>query len=171
MCEEAAVRAWTPAQEDAFRRMKEMTSTAQVLAYYSQGAPTIVSADASSHGIGAVLFQTQENGRRALVTYVSRPLSAAAKRYSQIEKEALAMTWVFEKLHCYVFGSQAPIVAETDQKSIQSIMNVQQLDKCPPRLVRMKFRMLRYYYTVEYVKGKSCRCAISCSSGSSRGPR
>ena len=58
LCEESVCL-----EEDAFRRLiKEMTSTAPVLAYYSQG---VVSADASSYGIGAVLFQIQENGRRA----------------------------------------------------------------------------------------------------------
>lgn len=79
---EESVWAWTPAQEEVFHRLKEMTSTAPVLAYYSQGALTIVSADASSYGIGAVLFQIQKDGRRAPVTYVSRSLSTTEKRYS-----------------------------------------------------------------------------------------
>ena len=160
---EESVWAWSPAQDEAFQRLKEMTSTAPVLAYYSPGAPTIVSADASSYGIGAVLFEIQEDGRRAPVTYVSRSLSATEKRYSQIEKEALAMSWAFEKFHCYVLGSQTPTVVETDHKPLQTIMNVQQLDECPPRLMRMKFRLLRYCYTVQYVPGKTLAVADALS--------
>ena len=158
-----SVWAWTPAQDEAFQRLKEMTSTAPVLAYYSQGAPTIVSADASSYGIGAVLFQIQEDGRRAPVTYVSRSLSATEKRYSQIEKEALAMSWAFEKFHCYLLGSPTPTVVETDHEPLQTIMNVQQLDECPPRLMRMKLRLLRYCYTVQYVPGKTLAVADALS--------
>ena len=162
MCEEA-LWTWTPAQEDAFRHLKEMTSTAPVLVYYSQGAPAIVSADASSYGIGVVLFQIQEYGHQAPVTYVSHSLSVTEKRYSQIEKEALAMTWAFENFHCYLFGSQAPIVAKTDHKPLQTIMNVQQLDECPPWLMRMKLYMLQYCYTVEYVPGKTLAVADALS--------
>ena len=125
--------------------------------------PTIVSADALSYGIGAVLFQIQENGRRAPVTYISYSLSATEKRYSQIEKKALAMTWAFEKFHCYLFGSQAPIVAETDHKPLQTIMNVQQLDECPPRLMRMKLRMLQYCYMIEYIPEKTIAVANAVS--------
>ena len=93
MCEEA-VWAWTPAQKDAFRRLKEMTSTAKVLAYYFQVAPTILLAYASSYGIGAISFQIQKKwspGPRHLgFTFVFCS-------YSQIEKEALAMPGAFEK--------------------------------------------------------------------------
>jgi hypothetical protein len=45
----------------------------------------------------------------------------------------------------------------------KTIMNVQQLDECPPRLMRMKFRMLRYYYTLQYVPGKTLAVADALS--------
>ena len=48
-------------------------------------APTKVSADASSHGLGTVLFQQIDS--------VWRPVSSLTEcRYAQIEKEALATT-------------------------------------------------------------------------------
>ena len=42
-------------------------------------------------------------------------------------------------------------------------MNVEQLDECPPRLMRMKFRLLRYCYTVQYVPGKTLAVADALS--------
>ena len=120
---------WTSVQDTAFNKLKEMIMEAPVLAYYSQDASKIVSADASAYGIGAVLLQLQDDGRKAPVSYISRVLSSAEKRYSQIEKEALAMTWALEKFHCYIFGSENPIVVETDHKPLQTIMNVQSLDE------------------------------------------
>lgn len=61
---------WTSVHEAAFQRLKDMLTAAPVLAYYSPWAPTIVSADASSFGLGAVLLQEQSDGRRAPVTYI-----------------------------------------------------------------------------------------------------
>ena len=81
-------------------KIKEMVVGAPVLAYYKQRAPTIVSCDVSSFGIGAVLLQVQSEEQRAPITYVSRALTSTEQRYSQIEKECLAMTWAFEKFHC-----------------------------------------------------------------------
>ena len=60
---------------------------------FSQRAPTIVSADASYHGVGTVLLQIEEEGRRAPIMYSSRSLTATEQKYSQIEKETLAMAW------------------------------------------------------------------------------
>lgn len=160
---EDIVWSWTPAQDEAFRKLKKMIVTAPVLAFYSQTAPTIVAADASSYGVGAVMYQVQEDGRRAPIVYVSRTLTDAERRYSQIEKEALAMTWACGKFHCYLYGSEKPFVVETDHQPLKAIMNVQQLDECPPRLMRMKLRMMQYSYKVEYVPGKKLVVADALS--------
>jgi hypothetical protein len=154
---------WTPAQETAWMELKEMVVKTPVLAYYSQRAATIVSGDASSFGIGAVLMQLQEDGRRAPISYISRALTSTEQNYSQIEKEALAMTWACEKFHCYLFGSEEPFVIETDHKPLVSIMNVQNLDECPPRLMRLKLRLMRYSFQVQYVPGKHLLVADALS--------
>ena len=54
---------WTSVQEAAFQKLKDMVTAAPVLAHYSHQAPIIVSADASSFGLGAVLLQEQPDGR------------------------------------------------------------------------------------------------------------
>ena len=125
-----------------------------------------MSADASSFGIGTVLFRVQEDGRRAPVTYISRSLPADEERFSQIEKEALAMVWACEKLHCYVFGTERPFLIETDHRPLESIMNRQSIDECPPRSMRLKLRMMRYCFRVEYVPGKK----LAVADASSRAP-
>ena len=49
---------WDKPQEKAFALIKRLVTQAPVLAYYDSKRPTIVSADLSSFGIGAALYQT-----------------------------------------------------------------------------------------------------------------
>ena len=46
-----------------------------VLEHYNPTRPTIISADASNTGLGAVLFQVQDDGQRRQMCYASGSLS------------------------------------------------------------------------------------------------
>ena len=69
-------------QQKAFEQLKkELSDPGRILVHYNPGAETIVSADASPYGLGAVLTQLQDNGEWRPVTYHSRSMSDAEKRY------------------------------------------------------------------------------------------
>ena len=53
---------WGQPQEQAFREIKEMMTSAPILALYDPNKDTKVYADASSDGIGGVVMQKQEDG-------------------------------------------------------------------------------------------------------------
>ncbi|UYV62886.1 hypothetical protein LAZ67_2002246 [Cordylochernes scorpioides] len=52
---------WDCSQERAFRKLKELLTTQPILAAYDVRKPTMVSSDASSYGLGAVLKQEEPN--------------------------------------------------------------------------------------------------------------
>ena len=66
-----AVWTWGPNQEKAFAEVKEHLTTTPVLAHYSPHRQTVIAADASNRGLGAVLLQIQEDGTRRPVSYIS----------------------------------------------------------------------------------------------------
>ena len=84
--------AWGESQRAAFKEIKEILTTSLVLALFDQTQETVVSADASSYGLGAVLLQRQPDGELKPISYVSRSLKPTEQRYAQIEKEWNSMS-------------------------------------------------------------------------------
>ena len=107
---------WTECHTECLKNIKEALSRACSLAYFDPNKHTEIHTDASPVGISAVLSQ---NGW--IVQFASRALSAVEQRYSQTEREALAITWACEHFHIYIFG--APFTVFTDHKPLTSIFN------------------------------------------------
>ena len=114
-------------------------------------AETLVSADASSNGLGAVLLQKFEAEWRPVV-FASRSMSETETRYAQIEKEALAITWACDKFSIYILGRQFTV--ETDHKPLVPLLSSKQLDSLPPRILRFRLRLMRYHFNIKHVPGK-----------------
>ena len=148
-----SVWSWGCDQEKAFQRLKELLQSPTVLAHYSPLRPTVIAADASATGIGAVLLQVQDDGQRQPICFASRSLNETEQRYAVIEKEALATTWSCERFAQYVTGLQFTI--ETDHKPLTTLMNSKELAKMPARIQRFRLRLMRFNPHVVYVQGKN----------------
>ena len=66
---------WGRSQRQAFEDVKQALVVSPVLSLFDQNSDTIVSADASSHGLGAVLLQKQPGEEWKPVSYISRSLT------------------------------------------------------------------------------------------------
>ena len=95
---------WEEPQQHPFQQIKEALLSSEVLAHYDPNQPTIIPAEASSTGPGAVLTQVQENGEHHPICYASSFLCKTENRHAVIKKEALAVTWASEKFSDYVLG-------------------------------------------------------------------
>ena len=92
------------AEKSAFVASKEQLLSNQVLIHYDRKMELVVACDASAYGVGAVLSHRLPDGIERPIGFVSRTLSDAEKKYSQIEKEGLACDFGVTKFHEYVHG-------------------------------------------------------------------
>lgn len=144
---------WNDAQEQAFRRIKDVLTKPPTLVFFDLTKTIIVQADASNYGLGAALIQEGKGNKdREVVAYASRTLSESEKRYSQIEKEALALSYACEHFRDYIVGID--VVLETDHKPLLQILQTKPLDELTPRLQRIRMRLMRYSYHINFVPGK-----------------
>nr|XP_037270721.1 uncharacterized protein K02A2.6-like [Rhipicephalus microplus] len=152
---------WSYNQEEAFKKIKSLLSSDTCMAMYNPHYPTIVSADASSHGLGAVLLQDQPSGIRRAVAYASRSLTTTEGRYSQTEKESLAVTWAVTRFDQYLRGLSFEV--ESDHLPLVALLSSKDLDILPPRIQRMRIKLMRYQFAVKYVPGKLLATADTLS--------
>ena len=141
---------WGEAQERSFQKLKELAAGASTLAYFRGDCNTRIIADAGPHGLGAALTQLQDGEWRA-ISYASRNLTEVERRYSQTEKEALALVWAYERFNIYVYGRQFEL--ETDHKPLECIFG--RLSKPSARIERWVLRLQGYDYKVVYRPGKA----------------
>lgn len=89
---------------EALNKVKQLLTTAPLLAHYDTNAQIVLTVDASSTGLGCVLSLIDSKGRERPVSYSSRKLSPAEKNYSQIDKEATTVVFGVRRYHQYLYA-------------------------------------------------------------------
>ena len=114
---------WGPAQEEAFQRLKLMVTSAPAIKPidYTSDRPVYLSVDTSIHGIGFILSQEDENGRRAPARYGSLPLKGSETRYGQSKLELYGLLRALRHYRAFVVGVKNLIV-EVDASSIKGML-------------------------------------------------
>lgn len=146
--------AWNKEQEDAFQKSKQLLQSAEVLGHYSADKDLLLSCDASPYGVGAVLSHVMKDGTEKPLGFMSRTLTPAEKRYSQLDKEGLAIMFGIKRFHKYIYGRTFTIC--TDHKPLISLFHekkpVPQMGS--PRVQRWAVLLRAYEYKMVYKPGK-----------------
>ena len=140
---------WGPSQQQAFETVIDRLSTAPVLEYANYKLPFTLHVDASSNGLGAVLYQHQD-GLHKVIAYASRSLKPSEKNYPAHKLEFLALKWaITDKYHDYLYGSSFEVV--TDNNPLTYILTSARLDATGHRWVAA---LSSYNFTITYRSGK-----------------
>ena len=84
------------------------------------------------------------------MAYASRSLTEVERRYSQTEREALAVVWGCERFHIYLIVTQFTI--STDHKALEVIYSPK--SKPPAHIERWALRLQLYDYCIQHRKGE-----------------
>jgi len=92
---------WTDRTQEAFDFLKKSLSSLSELHLPDLNLPFIISCDASTVGLGAIL-QQEKDGIRYPIWFLSRSLKLAETRYSASELELLAVIWAVERFRGFI---------------------------------------------------------------------
>ena len=153
---------WEPHHQQALDRIKQELCSSKLISYYDPDptTPTILQCDASQTGIGAWLRQLDSQGNENIVAMASRSLTDAESRYSNIERECLAVTYGLEKFEHYLLGRN--VTVETDHSPLEQIFK-KNINEAPSRLQRLLLRCLRFDVHIQYKQGRSIPVADALS--------
>ena len=90
---------WTDTCQKCFLMIKEALTSTDVLAHFD---PLGLACDASSVGVGEVLFHMYSDGSERPIAYASKSLTSAKKNHLQIEPEALSIIFGVRKFHQFL---------------------------------------------------------------------
>jgi len=108
----------TRTQHTAFIRLKQMVSTAVLLYNPDMSRPVVLRTDASTIGLGAVLYQLDDDGAIRPIQFLSRALQPGAERnYGSQKLEMLAVKWSLQVLENWLLG-HPDLTVITDHQSL-----------------------------------------------------
>jgi hypothetical protein len=101
-----------------------------------------------------VLSHQEEDRSERPVAYMSRTLAPEERRYSQLDKETLAIIFGVKTLHNYLFGRTLTLVS--DHKQLKHIFGETQPvpTLASARLQRWALILGAYSYTIKYKPGE-----------------
>ena len=147
---QATELSWTDSCECAFESAKLALASSATLSFPVPNAPLILTTDASSIAVGAVLEQVVDGEQRPLA-FFSRKLRKPEKKYSTFDRELLAIYLAIRHFKHYVDGAGDTRV-RTDHKPIVCALT-KASDAWSARQQRHLSAIAELGCTVEYVPG------------------
>ena len=154
---------WTSDCQEAFDLIIQKLTSAPVLGFANPQLPYILHTDASTVGLGAALYQIQNDQPRA-IAFASRGLTRSEMRYPAHKLEFLALKWaVTSKFSDYLYGSEFTVV--TDSNPLTYILTSAKLDATSYRWLSA---LSTYSFQLQYRAGVQNRDADALSRRSHR---
>ena len=148
-------------QLDSLNKLVDAVSDQPILAYPQFDKPFIIYTDASKEGLGAILYQNQDEQKK-VIGYASRSLNNAEKNYHSTKLEFLALKWaVTTAFHDYLFYAPE-FTVYTDNNPLTYVLTSAKLNACGQRWVN---ELADYNFKIQYRPGKM-NLAADCLSRS-----
>lgn len=143
---------WNEGHQRILERLIDCLVEPPVLGFPDFSKPFVLHTDASNQGLGAVLYQEQDNKLR-VIAYGSRTLTAAERNYHlhSGKLEFLALKWaVTEKFRDYLYYAPTFTVF-TDNNPLTYVLSSAKLNATGCRWVA---ELADFHFTIRYRPGK-----------------
>ena len=144
---------WTSAHQSALERLIQCLVSVPVMAYPGPNSPFVLHTDASESGLGAVLYQ-QQNDILRVIAYGSHMLATAEKNYHlhSGKLEFLALKWaICEQFGDYLYYAPSFVVF-TDNNPLTYVFSRAKLNTTGLRWVG---QLADFSFTIRYQPGKA----------------
>jgi hypothetical protein len=141
---------WTLADTEAFETLRSAVTSDSCPTQFDSRLPTTLYVDASATGLGAILCQIYPVTGTGVVAFASRKLSDCESRYSNTERELLAITWAVT----IGFRLQLTGVSFTVFTDHQALIHECRLRVPSARVANMLLHLDCFQITLKYYPGK-----------------
>lgn len=143
---------WTTEHQTVLSKLVEMLINPPILAYPDFDCPFVLHTDASNEGLGAVLYQSQNNKLR-VIGYGSRTLTPAERNYHlhSGKLEFLALKWaICDKFRDYLYYAPT-FTVYTDNNPLTYVLTSARLNAVGHRWVG---ELADFHFDIKYRPGK-----------------
>lgn len=134
---------WSNTAKESFEHLKQAIINITYRNQPDMSREFILTTDASSTGIGAVLSQISKNGTEKMICAYSKKLDKAQTNYSVTDRELLAVVKGIENFRHYLLGK--PFSVRTDHKALEYLWKA----KNPTgRFLRWGLKLQEYTFKV-----------------------
>lgn len=140
---------WEEIHQKAFESIKQEILSTGFLGFFNPADTTLLIADASPTGLGAVLLQENRSNEKRIIAFASKALTDLERKYFQTEREALALVWAVERFKLFLLGTKFKLI--TDCKPLDFLFSHR--SKPCPRIERWVLRVQSFSFEVVYQPG------------------
>lgn len=140
---------WSTDCQKSFEQVKQLLCSQPVLEIFDHNLPINIYTDASLEGIGAVLKQTQPNGKDKPVAYFSKKLNNVQKKKKAIYLECLAIKEAIKYWQYWLIGKSFTVYS--DHKPLENL-NIK--SRTDDELGDLTYYLSQYEFKIKYTPGK-----------------
>ena len=140
---------WSDECHKAFEKIKNLLCSQPVLEIFDKDLPINIYTDASIQGVGAILKQTQLDGKEKPVAYFSKKLNGAQKKKKAIYLECLAIKEAVRYWQYWLIGKSFTVYS--DHKPLEH-MNLK--SRTDEELGDLTYYLSQYDFNIKYAPGK-----------------
>jgi cleavage and polyadenylation specificity factor subunit 1 len=137
---------WTSELEQEFYKVRDVIAQCPKLFFVNNEWPIHVLTDASDYGVGAYIYQLNDEGKELPILFVSKSLSGSQLNWSTIEKEAYAIVFTLQKCD-HILRDKAFILL-TDHRNLLYLK-----DAKSQKLQRWKMIMQEFDFKLGHIPG------------------